>query len=222
MMIVGSSLHDKWIVTVSKTLRSSRTKKHNMANARILYLFIWFLQLVNNLIYYVLFNKMNDYLKILYVMMPSVCICWSIATWRWCKDRRMFGNPQVLAMYSEHTPWSEVLFDNLTVARFVKTFSLIYRTGNFVSLQCSQEPATCNASQRPQHAGFLRRGVVGRPTNRQSGGPPIISCPRLLIHFIQGTHLTWISIHPEMLNTGHQFTSYVCIPMCDRSIYYIM
>jgi hypothetical protein len=45
---------------------------------------------------------------------------------------------------------------------------------------------------------FLRRGVVSTSPNPQAGGPPLVGCPQLLIHYIRSYPQYWrLFLHPQ-------------------------
>jgi hypothetical protein len=79
------------------------------------------------------------------------------------------------------TPWSRVLLEKLTV-NFAASQEIPRIYGTRISL-----PPDCFVSRGSistwvfLNIRFLRRGVVSTSPNPQAGGPPLVSCPRLLM-----------------------------------------
>jgi hypothetical protein len=88
-----------------------------------------------------------------------------------------------LDMYGMLNPWSRVLAEKLTGPQLFRNFPAFYGTGRFIT-----------AFTRACHlllwlfrnmVKFLRWGVISTSPNPQVGGPPLVSCRRLLIQYIR-------------------------------------
>ena len=66
---------------------------------------------------------------------------------------------------------------------------------------------------------FLRWEVVSTSPNPQTGGPPLVSCLWLLIHFIQSYSPYWRKLHNEELNDLYSSPSIVRVIKSRRMVW---
>jgi hypothetical protein len=101
------------------------------------------------------------------------------------------------------TPWSSVLLENLTGSQLVYEFPAFPETE--CSLPQSQVLATCPYPELCvnilKQDTFLRWGFASSSPNPQAGGPPLVSCLRLLIKYIRSYPPNWRPfLHPQPEN----------------------
>ena len=74
-----------------------------------------------------------------------------------------------------------------------------------------------------QHDTFLRWGVVSTSPNPQTGGPPLVGCPRLLIQYIRSYPPYWRPfLHPQPEDAPWRGDRDPLITSCQRKDSYVL
>jgi len=78
--------------------------------------------------------------------------------------------------------------EKLTGFQLVKKFPAFYGTRKFITAVTSAHYLSLSRGLLfvSQHDTFLQGGVFSTSPNRQTGGPPIFGCARMLIQYIRG------------------------------------
>jgi hypothetical protein len=110
------------------------------------------------------------------------------------------------------TPWSRVFLEKLTSFQLVKKFATRRFITAFTSVRHLSLSWAKSIQSTPklsvqvrgllfavsQHDTFLCWGVVSASPNPQTGGPPLVGSPRLLIHYIRKYPPYWrLFLHPQ-------------------------
>ena len=90
--------------------------------------------------------------------------------------------------------------EKLTGFQLVKKFPAFYGTRKFITAVTSAHYLSLSRGLLfvSQHDTFLQGGVFSTSPNRQTGGPPIFGCARMLIQYIRGYPPYWRPfLHPQ-------------------------